>query len=852
MAKKRKNLGTWAQPFSTDLTAQEKAELKATWSVTARPRAVKKETVKDSSLWRLDWLSEEEFEVKRTTWQDTWKETWFRLWDEEPWFIPGDFTEAEKIKRSEVRSIWQDIFDDEDFTSPTTASERAEDLLRKQEAETKRQEESIRLQQEWRQLQETITTDKLERTEAWAEWRFLPWREWLVASANIAAAEWFATWVKRELSVIDNKNKQIDFKIESLQEDLQKAQASQKQSLAKNISEEINIFNKQKAELAREQAETLKKWEDATTQRIVDSLSDTAWFMTDEQLFNAVVWQGWTSRDYATLKSIWQWQSAKLRSESPFWVSKAVAERQQQFQDVAFFPMMSSWAFNDLSNPDTLASLASFSNKAWFSMETAVAMATAQAEWNLQLSGSLKSASLTANQKNMNALQERLNSTSVEALEQNKLLDPNKNNDAAYDARISQIKAWWDLDVVTKASNVPVWQTYNPGNKKDPAVWECWRFVNEITWIPWLMGDSLESKKSRINSQTPVPWAAFISNLNQTNAEFWHTWIVESVNANWTINVVESNLSQDSNWVWIVSRRTIDPLVDTSIEGYYVKPALVQTSQRIDDIIWVATEVFWSRVSDWEREAVSLVFDQYPWATRDEVTQKMRWFKFENEEDAKFWNTLLNKIRTFVPLSDLDLPTIASQINQWLKWQAVRSAERQVYDKTPADERVNEFTVAKAITNVNKLNELIKVASENTDIWPMEWTFQSWLWRFKDTDAAAMQLEIVNLVAQMRNQLSWTAVTETESAFLEPLIPELFDRADTFTNKVTWLKEIPTRELNVFRNSKWLPSITENQVWSISFEDRVWLYWDKPIQDTDFDDLFWDSDEDILNQLFND
>jgi hypothetical protein len=54
----------------------------------------------------------------------------------------------------------------------------------------------------------------------------------------------------------------------------------------------------------------------------------------------------------------------------------------------------------------------------------------------------------------------------------------------------------------------------------------------------------------------------------------------------------------------------------------------------------------------------------------------------------------------------------------------------------------------------------------------------------------------------MRNRLSGTAVTESETLFLAPVIPNKFDKAEAFQNKVDRLKNVPLQELNSLRNSK--------------------------------------------------
>ena len=95
--------------------------------------------------------------------------------------------------------------------------------------------------------------------------------------------------------------------------------------------------------------------------------------------------------------------------------------------------------------------------------------------------------------------------------------------------------------------------------KSSRGYYECAMLVNDVigTAMPDLHTDKLKYN----NSSVPVVWGAFIE---KTNDQYGHTGIVESVNADGTINIVETNYPLGSG----VTRKTIDPR-KRNIVGYY-------------------------------------------------------------------------------------------------------------------------------------------------------------------------------------------------------------------------------------------------------------------------------------------
>ncbi len=94
--------------------------------------------------------------------------------------------------------------------------------------------------------------------------------------------------------------------------------------------------------------------------------------------------------------------------------------------------------------------------------------------------------------------------------------------------------------------------------------------------------------------------------------------------------------------------------------------------------------------------------------------------------------------------------------------------------------------------------------------------------KLRSAQAQELQSKIAALVAQMRNDLSGTAVTASEAAFLEPLIPDLSDKADNAQIKIKSLTDNVLNQYNTVRSTVSLPEVNAEQV--IDPKKRLILY----------------------------
>lgn len=113
-------------------------------------------------------------------------------------------------------------------------------------------------------------------------------------------------------------------------------------------------------------------------------------------------------------------------------------------------------------------------------------------------------------------------------------------------------------------SDEALWYTLQGANWKNK---QCWQFVNDYLqnqWLTRVFWNEYSQKKGKINSTVPQAWAIAIM-WSPTSPEYWHVAVVESVNEDWTINIIDANW----NWDWKVWNRTISHL---DVDWYYVPP----------------------------------------------------------------------------------------------------------------------------------------------------------------------------------------------------------------------------------------------------------------------------------------
>ena len=219
---------------------------------------------------------------------------------------------------------------------------------------------------------------------------------------------------------------------------------------------------------------------------------------------------------------------------------------------------------------------------------------------------------------------------------------------------------WWqgNPEVIAKVQDIPNWQVYNY-KPNDPFSGECWRFVNDILWKPWLFWNTIESKTNKINSQTPEIWSIAIwwDNLWDNG----HVSIVTWINQDWTINVKESGYNRSPMlwWkrMWLVwERKNIDPKY-TKVLWYYNPSETSLTDvdiSKFNDSKLDQNKLKWNQKSKYsiyinEKNKVM----SNPDVTVDEILKYSKWWKDLTDTPITQLSKYNNAISSMQEIKDL-------------------------------------------------------------------------------------------------------------------------------------------------------------------------------------------------------
>lgn len=156
-------------------------------------------------------------------------------------------------------------------------------------------------------------------------------------------------------------------------------------------------------------------------------------------------------------------------------------------------------------------------------------------------------------------------------------------------------------------------------NKRGKINLQCWELANDYwqqqTGSPAGLWDSLNSKNNAVNkigsSKIPVAWWLFVIN-NWTS--YWHTGIVQSVNADWSITVLEANAAGKTQW---------QPAKTTTYSADKVKWMLFSQApaKNISNVTAIATSGTTARIPDVNNNPWDLkMWDVWYWVDKNWFT----------------------------------------------------------------------------------------------------------------------------------------------------------------------------------------------------------------------------------------
>ena len=372
--------------------------------------------------------------------------------------------------------------------------------------------------------------------------------------------------------------------------------------------------------------------------------------------------------------------------------------------------------------------------------------------------------------------------------------------------------------------------------KKWAKWWQCGSFVNDYLqslWLSRVFTDPIDKKVAAINTPEwykPQVWDVVVMDSpNAKTKQYGHVAIVIWVDGN-KITTLESN----KKWEGDVFSRTIDTSKN-KVHGYY-HPDGVGSSQSSS---WPSTD--YGVPISYDRSIKAMIPTQLmnsdkeldklesniaalykAWYSAEDAVLQYMWFNIDKEENKEIALNLVNAVRS---LSNEDsVQSAVSYISQRVnagdyKW-AITKVENLVRAEAKRQEWSWYFDESTARSLVTKANDLLTLArSMENNIWLFQWTMQKYLKKLKSSDAAKLNTAIFYLTneQQLKSTMSgWELDTVMN------WVPQIDDRTDTFMNKVEQMKKNALESINSWRQTYWLPPLTEEAL--LNNDNRVSLY----------------------------
>lgn len=329
------------------------------------------------------------------------------------------------------------------------------------------------------------------------------------------------------------------------------------------------------------------------------------------------------------------------------------------------------------------------------------------------------------------------------------------------------IAPWTSTSWLTNLSNI-AWKNIQCGKAVNT-------YIQDVTWSYGQLWDTLDSKLKALESiwvsDWPVQWWIFVSNpLNNT---VWHTWIVQSVNADWSITVLEANAEWKNSW-WPLVERTYS--ADQVANMQFSQAPTTSVAQDLDTkIIQIWKIAYWKTISDKEWERITKIVNKYPNATNYEIALAVKWFDIKDKNDT---NTAISYLNIFNRLPDNIKPdwfeqALSNYINKkdwkWANEYTAKFLERSIKNDVPSDEYISPSWYKTWLKSINNLISLINNNKDN--IWLISWNVNDIINKFKNTwDYQKIKTLLQMNQADVRRTFAWSAVTATEMKALEDFI----------------------------------------------------------------------------------
>lgn len=207
------------------------------------------------------------------------------------------------------------------------------------------------------------------------------------------------------------------------------------------------------------------------------------------------------------------------------------------------------------------------------------------------------------------------------------------------------------------------------------------------------------------------------------------------------------------------------------------------------------------------------------WYSADEASMIFYWV---DPREDKTWmlKNLIYKARMAEKLPDSFYWDLWWLLDAWELDQAVAKVETSILPEKYID---NETTAISIIKKIDRLREKLKEADKV--VWPFQWTIEDfknqyvdWWWTYQQVAS-----DIVQIYSQIRKELMWSNITETELSANKDMFPQMTDKLKTIKVKLQSLENSLIDDINWYRDVYKLPELTKNSLLNQSL--RKYHYW---------------------------
>lgn len=169
------------------------------------------------------------------------------------------------------------------------------------------------------------------------------------------------------------------------------------------------------------------------------------------------------------------------------------------------------------------------------------------------------------------------------------------------------------------------------------------------------------------------------------------------------------------------------------------------------------------------------------------------------------------------------LGQLMAEGNHTSAMQAVENAAFTNAKTLDPSNYIGQATATTYLKNIGRIRDIINGANAKGEIrvsafspfgapgGPIAGSFQNIMGRFKSAEATKLKAELTNLYASFRKENLGSAVTPSESAFLEPLFADITDTKGNFMEKLGAFERQLLQRYNSTRESVNLPTATAKQ-----------------------------------------